>query len=217
MVTDTAIFMYTGRKENDIYGNYRRTDLHDYFKYCYFGDRFCTVEIFDMEVATMLLTIFLAIVFCVAITLMMFAAVAFIQDKKFFSSAPKEAQEALLPRDKELFYGARTIGWTLMVFSFLMIIGVGVISIWDGFRSEFTFWQFFFRFVFIFSVYKIYDMICFDYFLLMKFHFFQFYFPEVESVYSNRKYGYNIKSQLLKLLVIFPAASALAAWICSRF
>ena len=37
-------------------------------------------------------------------------------------------------------------------------------------------------------------MIFFDYFLLMKFHFFQFYFPEVESVYENRKYGYNIKS-----------------------
>ena len=41
------------------------------------------------------------------------------------------------------------------------------------------------------------------------------HFPETESVYANRKYGYNIKSQLLKLLVIFPAASALAAWICS--
>jgi len=165
----------------------------------------------------MILTIFLAIVFCVAITLMMFAAVAFIQNKKFFSSAPKEAQAAIIPREKELFYGARTIGWTLMFFSFLMIIGVGVISIWDGFRSEFTFWQFFLRFVSIFTIYKIYDMICFDYFLLMKFHFFQFYFPEVKSVYSNRKYGYNIKSQLLKLLVIFPAASTLAAWICSIF
>jgi hypothetical protein len=165
----------------------------------------------------MLLTIFLAIVFCVAITLMMLSAVAFIQDKKFFSSAPKEAQEAILPRDKELFYGARIIGWTLMVFSFLMIIGVGVISVWDGFRSGFTFWQFFLRFVLIFTIYKIYDMICFDYFLLMKFHFFQFYFPEVDSVYSGRKYGYNIKSQLLKLLVIFPAASALAAWICTLF
>ena len=62
----------------------------------------------------MLLTVFLTIVFCAAITLMMFAAVTFIQDKKFFSSAPKEAQEVLLPRDKELFCGARTIGWTLM-------------------------------------------------------------------------------------------------------
>ena len=165
----------------------------------------------------MILTIFLTIICCVAITLMMLSAVAFIQDKKFFSSAPKEAQEAILPRKKELFYGARTIGWTLMIFSFLMILGVGVISIWDGFRSGFMFWQFFFRFVFIFTVYKLYDMICFDYFLLMKFQFFQFYFPEVESVYKNRKYGYNIKSQLLKLLIMFPAASALAAWICTLF
>lgn len=165
----------------------------------------------------MLLTIFLAIVFCAAITLMLLSAVAFIQNKKFFSSAPKEAQEVIQPREKELFYGARVIGWTLMIFSILMIVGVGIISIWDGFRSDFTFWQFFSRFVLISTIYKIYDMVCFDYFLLMKFRFFQYYYPEVGSVYPLKKYGFNIKSQLLKLLVIFPAVSALAAWICSLF
>ena len=165
----------------------------------------------------MLLTIFLAIVFCAAITLMLISAVAFIQDKKLFSSAPKEAQEVIQPRDKELFYGARVIGWTLMIFSFLMIAGVGIVSIWDGFRSGFTLWQFFLRFVLIFTIYKVYDMICFDYYLLMKYRFFQHYYPETESVYKGRKYGFNIKSQLLKLLVIFPAVSALAAWICSMF
>ncbi len=165
----------------------------------------------------MLLTVFLAIVFCAAITLMLLSAVAFIQKKEFFSSAPKEAQAVIQPREKELFYGARIIGWTLMAFAILMILGVGVISIWDGFRSGFTFWQFFLRFVLIFTVYKVYDMVCFDYFLLMKFHFFQYYFPEVGSVYPLKKYGYNIKSQLLKLLVVFPAASALAAWICTLF
>ncbi len=165
----------------------------------------------------MLLTIFLTVVFCAAITLMMFSAVAFIQNEKFFSSAPKEAREVIIHREKELFYGARTIGWSLLIFSMLLILGVGVISIWDGFRSGFTFIQFFMRFVLIFTVYKIYDMICFDYFLLMKYKFFQYYFPEVESVYSGRKYGYNIKSQLLKLFVVFPAASALAAWICTLF
>ena len=72
----------------------------------------------------MLLTIFLAIVFCAAITLMLLSAVAFIQNKKFFSSAPKEAQEVIQPREKELFYGARVIGWTLMIFSILMIVGL---------------------------------------------------------------------------------------------
>ena len=165
----------------------------------------------------MLLTIFLAIVFCAAISLMLLSAVAFIQDIRFFSSAPKEAQKLLQPREHELFCGARVIGWTLMLFSMLMIAGVGVISIWDGFKNGFTFWQFFLRFVFIFTIYKLYDMICFDYFLLCKFRFFQHYFPEVGSVYTDRKYGYNIKSQLLKLLVIFPAASALAAWVCTLF
>ena len=165
----------------------------------------------------MLLTIFLAVVFCAAITLMLLSAVAFIQDKRFFSSAPKEAQELLKPREQELFYGARTIGWTLMVFSILLILGVGILSIWDGFRSGFDFRQFFLRFVLIFTIYKLYDMICFDYFLLCRFRFFQFYYPEVEEVYRNRKYGYNLKSQLLKLLLIFPAASALAAWVCTLF
>ena len=165
----------------------------------------------------MLLTIFLAIVFCAAITLMLLAAVAFIQKKEFFSSAPREAREAILPREKELFVGARTIGWTLMIFSILMILGTGAVSIWDGFRSGFGFWQFFARFVLIFTIYKVYDMVCFDYFLLMKFHFFQHYYPETESVYPVKKYGFNLKSQLLKLLVVFPAASALAAWICSLF
>ena len=165
----------------------------------------------------MLLTIFLAIVFFASITIMLISAVAFVQKKEFFSSAPKEARESIKPREHELFYGARAMGWILMIFSFLMIAGVGVISIWDGFRSDFTFLQFFLRFVSIFTIYKIYDMICFDYFLLMKFNFFQHYYPEIKSVYGNRKYGYNIKSQLLKLLIIFPAASALAAWICSLF
>ena len=165
----------------------------------------------------MLLTIFLAVVFCEAITMMLLSAVAFIQKKELFSSAPREAREAILPREKELFAGARAIGWTLMIFSILLILGVGIVSIWDGFRSGFGFRQFFTRFVLIFTLYKLYDMVCFDYFLLMKFHFFQHYYPETQGALAGRKYGFNIKSQLLKLLVIFPAASAVAAWICTLF
>ena len=161
----------------------------------------------------MLLTVFLAVIFCAAISLMLLSAVAFIQDIRFFSSAPQEARDVLKPRDTELFYGARIIGWTLMIFSMLMILGVGVISVWDGIRSGYSFGQFFLRFVFIFTVYKLYDMICFDWFLLCRFRFFQHYFPETAPVYNGRKYGYNLRSQLLKLIVIFPAASALAAWV----
>ena len=163
----------------------------------------------------MLLTIFLTIVFCAAMAMMLVSTVAFIQDNKFFSSAPKEAREVLIQKDKELFYGARAIGWTLFILSVLMILGVGVIAIWDGIRSGFTFRQFFVRFVLIFTIYKICDMTLIDNFLLLKFRFFQHYYPEAEHVMEGRKYGFNIKSQLLKLFVIFPALSALAAWICT--
>ena len=164
----------------------------------------------------MLLSIFLAIVICAAVTLMMFAAVAFIQDKKMFSSAPKEFRDVIKPREKELFYGARTIGWILMGLSLLMIVGSFLIAIWDGLRCEYSFWQFFMRFSLLFTIYKAYDMIFFDYFLLLKFHFFQFYFPEIESVSRGRTYGFNLKSQLLKLLIVFPAISALLAWVLGQ-
>jgi len=165
----------------------------------------------------MVLTVFLAIVFCAAMAMMLIAAVAFIQDNKFFSSAPKEAKEVLIQREHELFYGARAMGWTLFIVSILLLLGVVVIAIWDGLRSGYTFWQFFWRFVLILTFYKICDMALIDNFLLLKFHFFQYYYPETERVMSGRKYGFNIRSQLLKLFVIFPAASALAAWICTLF
>ena len=165
----------------------------------------------------MLLTIYLALVFCMGITVLLISAVAFVQEKKFFSSAPKEAQEVVQPRNEELFYGARKMGWFLFILSILILSGVFIISIWDGFRNQFSFWQFFLRFIIILSVYKLYDMIFFDWFLLCKYHFFQFYYPEVTEVYHNRKYGYNLKSQLLKLFVLFPLISALLAWICTLF
>lgn len=139
------------------------------------------------------------------------------RSNKFFSSAPREAREVLIQREQELFYGARAIGWTLFIISVLIILGVGVIAVWDGIRSGFSFGQFFLRFVLILTIYKICDMALIDNFLLLKFHFFQHYYPEAAGAMERRKYGFNMKSQLLKLLVIFPAASALAAWICARF
>ena len=165
----------------------------------------------------MLLTAFLALVFCAAVTLLLVSAVAFVQDTRLFSTAPREARALLKPRKEELFHGARTMGWVMMILSVLMILGVGVISIRDGLRSDYTFLQFFLRFVLIFTIYKAYDMVFFDWFLLCRFRFFQHYYPETAPALQDRRYGFNLKSQLLKLLIIFPAASAIAAWICTQF
>ncbi len=92
-----------------------------------------------------------------AITLLLISAVAFVQydgtNKWFFSSAPKEALELLKPRKKELFYGAKAMGWALMIISILMILGVSVIAVWDGFRCGFSFLHFFLRYVLILTIY----------------------------------------------------------------
>ena len=53
----------------------------------------------------MLLTIFPALVCCAAITLLLVSAVAFVQETRFFSSAPKEVRALLQPRNGELFFG----------------------------------------------------------------------------------------------------------------
>ena len=134
-----------------------------------------------------------------------------------FLISPEGSSGASKPRKEELFCGAKAMGWALMIISILMILGVGVIAVWDGFRSGFSFSQLFLRFVSIFTIYKACDMVFFDWFLLCRFRFFQYYYPEVAQVYNGRKYGYNQISQLLKLLMIFPAASELAAWICTLF
>ena len=67
------------------------------------------------------------------------------------------------------------------------------------------------------SFYKICDMALIDNFLLLKFLFFQHYYSEAAHVMEGRKYGFNLKSKLLKLQVIFPALSALSTWICTLF
>ena len=91
----------------------------------------------------MLLTLFLAIIVCAAVTLMLISAVAFIQDKRLFSSAPKEALALIQPKQNELFSGAHVMGWVLLIFSAVMILGALAVAIWDGFRSGYTLAQFF--------------------------------------------------------------------------
>ena len=56
----------------------------------------------------MLLTIILSIIMMAGLFLMLLAGVAFIQDKKYFTSAPKDVQESILPRE-ERFHGQHAI------------------------------------------------------------------------------------------------------------
>ena len=51
----------------------------------------------------MFLTLFLALVFCAAITILLLSAVAFVQDKKFFSSAQRKPWKSFSRERKNCF------------------------------------------------------------------------------------------------------------------
>ena len=84
----------------------------------------------------MKITIIAALTLMAAYFLVLYGAVGFIQDKRFFSSAPKE-NLAAIPDKKERFRGAHIIGWLIEGIAVLMFIGAAVLAAWDGVRSGF--------------------------------------------------------------------------------
>lgn len=146
---------------------------------------------------------------------MMYSAVALVQNKRLFSSAPKDVQTAIQEKP-ERFRGARALGIILLILSFCGCAFAFIFGAVNGIQNGFTFWQFFARFLIMLYLYKAFDMVCFDWLLLTKSHFFQHYYPEIEGCESLEKYGFNLKSQIAKLIA-FPFVSLLAAWICTLF
>lgn len=158
-------------------------------------------------------TFLLLLIIICGVLLMLWAGVAFIQDKRYFTSAPKDVQEAILPRE-ERFKGAHALGWLLMAAAAVLVIGAVLFAVIDGIRGDYSFGQFFLRFLILLEGYKVWDMIFLDWYLLTKSHFYQHYFPEVEECKSLKHAGFNRKEQVMKLCVIFPMIALALSGIC---
>ena len=161
----------------------------------------------------MFLTILLSLIMMAGLFLILLAGVGFIQDKRFFTSAPKEVQEAAREKE-ERFPGAHAIGYALAIIALIMIIGPVVYGAMDGIKNHFTFMQFFLRFLIMMWSVKLYDIAFFDYYLLCRSHFFTRYYPETAPYLGPHLFGYNWKSHLKEALFLL-ALSALLAWICT--
>ncbi len=77
---------------------------------------------------------------------MLFVAVALVQDRRLFKTAPKDIQAAILEH-KEPFCSARAIGWTLLLIAILLFPAAFLYGAWDGLRHDFSLWQFAGRFL----------------------------------------------------------------------
>ena len=157
----------------------------------------------------MLLTILLSVVFILAVCVLLYAAVGLIQNNKLFTTAPKDIQAAAKDHP-ERFPGAHALGWPLAVLCLLLMIGAFVYGGYDGVKRGFTFWRHFLRFAVMLYLWKAFDIVCLDWLLLTKSHFFQHFYPETEGCAGYRQFGFNRKEQLIRLAV-FPFAAALMA------
>ena len=164
----------------------------------------------------MLIIILLSIMMMAGLFLLLWGGVGFIQDKKYMSSAPKEALEVTPDTMPERFKGQHAVGYVIVSIAFALMGGAMVIGAWNGIKSDFSFWQFFIRFMIMLLALKAYDVIFFDWVLLCNqgFGFFTHYYPQVKDIYSPKLFGYNKKTHITHVICFFPAC-ALMSWICT--
>ena len=158
-------------------------------------------------------TFILSFILMAALFLMLYAAVALVQSKKLFGSAPKDIQAAITEHE-ERFPGARLLGRKLLALAAAAFAGAFLYGALDGIQKNYSLWMFFARFLTMLYLEKAFDIIFLDWFLLTKSHFFQHYYPETEGCAGYRQFGFNRRQQIGKIL-LFPLIALLLAWICT--
>ncbi len=127
-----------------------------------------------------------ALIMMAAYFLLLYGAVGFIQDKRFFASAPK-AYLAVIPDRKERFRGAHVIGWMIEMIAVLLFAGALVLAAKDGIAREFSFLRFFARYVGMLYALEIYDIFFFDWVLLCHSGFYPHFYPELKGIAGAQK------------------------------
>lgn len=109
----------------------------------------------------MKITLLASFLVMAAYFLLLYAGIGLIQEKKFFSSAPREVFAAVPERKAERFRGAHILGWCLGILAMLLFLGAAVLAAWDGVRNGVTFGAFFTRYLVILYVMEAYDILFF--------------------------------------------------------
>lgn len=146
--------------------------------------------------------------------LMLFGAVAFIQDKRFFSSAPKEIQAVIPETRPEKFRGQHIVGWLIIALAALLFIGAVLLAATDGIAHHFSFLSLFVRFFIMLYAMELYDILFFDWVLLCHSNFYPHFCPECTGLVGPHLFGFNKQTHLMHFVVYIPLC-ALAAWLCT--
>jgi len=163
----------------------------------------------------MKLTLILSLIGCVLLFLSIWGVTVTMPTKLLAKNFPLDVQERLKPRlDNLPMSFKRVVGWIILVVFCILYVGIFVYGAIDGLNNGYNFLQFFIRFFLIGGIIKVFDIVCLDYVLLTKTHFFQHYFPETEGCIGWKRFGYNRKQQT-KQCVSIVIMSLIVAFICT--
>lgn len=138
----------------------------------------------------MKITLLALLMIMVGYFLLLYGGVGFIQDKRFFSSAPKE-NLAAIPDKKERFRGAHAIGWIIVALAVLLFLGAFALAALNGIKNGFGFSRFFLRFFIMLYGMELYDILFFDWVLLCHSNFFPHFYPELKGIVGPHMFVYN--------------------------
>ena len=163
------------------------------------------------------LTLLLSFAGCILLFLGIWGVTVTLPTGLLLKYFPEDVKEKLEPRIHSLPMSFRRfLGWGILILLLTGYIGLFAVGGIDGKNQGFSFWKFFLRFIIIGGIIKIFDIVCLDYFLLTKTHFFQHYFPETEGCAGWKNFGYN-RSQQIRQCVLIVIGSAVMAWIFTIF
>lgn len=163
----------------------------------------------------MKITLLASFLVMAAYFLLLYAGVGLIQEKKFFSSAPREVFAAVPERKAERFRGAHILGWCLGILAMLLFLGAAVLAAWDGVRNGFTFGAFFARYLVILYVMEAYDILFFDWVLLCHSNFFPAFTPRSRA--SSARTCLAITKKRTLCIFFFTSPSPLPSRGFARF
>ena len=127
-------------------------------------------------------------------------------------SAPKDIQEIILKRPDDPKWKT-AVGFLLMAVLFAGVIGLFVWEASDARRAGLGLGQTFLRFLILLDGYKLFDMVFFDWIVLTKLNIFQKVAPETVGCKGYESFGFNLKSQIIKLFVFAGLALVTAALV----
>ena len=146
--------------------------------------------------------------FLLVVAVYIFAAIFFVP-KMAVRSMPVDIQKRINSLPNHPRWRTR-VGYALVLLLLCAIIAILIVAgVWSV-RDNLSRVEVFLRYIIILGGYKVFDIVCLDWLLITKTHFFQHIFPVTEGCEGYHQFGFNRKTQARQCIGVMVISLVLA-------